>query len=610
MISVGGLGGIGKSALVNTVWTDVAKDYPHGAVVLDLHGHAENNSEWTTGGALASLLALLVGAERLPIDRDGQVNLLRTLLSDRRMFLVIDNVRHVDQVRDLLPGDSGSAVVVISRTRLTALTDAEHIDLKPLEPGAAQELFGRITRVNQEDERYVNEILEHCGGLPLVIQAVAASHHTGSWDLAELLDLLRKAQLAALDDDRWISALTVSLDLLKPDEREFLTLLSLHPSSRMDRNTVVALSGAAPNDANRLTTRLFNSYLVDRYPGGAVELHDVVRAHLVEQWKPQLDATVRDKAIARLLDHVAGTVARADALLEPDRCRPEVPESTIDFTDAAGALRWLRDSWSTVTALAELAADSGHPQRCVDLARLMRGFFGRDKMIEQWIALHRRALAAAQGAADDRATASTLTNLGMALLEGGRPEEAAECHARAAELFTALDDRLGATDARSSLAWVRIYQGESEAALAGLAEAAASYLANGRTRNLMISLRGMSLAAAALNRTAEALDHATRAVELSTTPRDEVLAVNGLAWVHFRAAHHAESERLYRWAAALAAREEEHAERARALNGLGNVAAAQGKHAEAQHWWSEADNGPVALNIRVVGELSYRRTAA
>jgi tetratricopeptide (TPR) repeat protein len=138
----------------------------------------------------------------------------------------------------------------------------------------------------------------------------------------------------------------------------------------------------------------------------------------------------------------------------------------------------------------------------------------------------------------------------------------------------------------------------------------AVYRRTGRTRNVVIALRGIALASVALDRFPEALAAAEEATELAQLPVDRAMSVNCEAWVQFRAGRWEEAARGYHHAAEVADDAGSEYERARALTGLGNTAAARGDRQEAERWWTEAAAYRVTLNPAVLGEAEYRSRPA
>src|SRR5688500_10343897 len=114
-----------------------------------------------------------------PSDPDAQVGLYRSLLSGRRMLVLLDNARDAEQVRPLLPGSPGNTVVVTSRDRLTsliALDGAHPVVLDVLSVADATDLLnGRIGAGRVDlDPVATAEVISRCAALPLALTVVAA----------------------------------------------------------------------------------------------------------------------------------------------------------------------------------------------------------------------------------------------------------------------------------------------------------------------------------------------------------------------------------------------------------------------------------------------------
>ncbi|MFE3171305.1 helix-turn-helix domain-containing protein [Amycolatopsis sp. NPDC059090] len=611
-VAVGGIAGAGKTGLAVVAARDVLHTYPDGCLMLDFQGYTVGSPGLTEAEGLERLLRVVAPGAAIPPDRDGRIILLRTVLAGRRMLFVFDNVRSASQIRSLLPAEPKCGVVITSRTRLNALDEARHIDLGALQEDEAADLFRMVSDHYAVPDPTVQDIVASCGYLPLAVRIVAARYHAGGVTSEELRAQLSSetSRFTALEDEERsvAGALSLSCTRLRSAEKRLLAQLAVHPGGRVEVAFAAAMAGLDRLRTIFLLDRLHQAYLVERRSATDVELHDLVRALFSGHESFRLDEADRSAALCRLLDYVVPVTGVADALIEPGRFQPGVPRcEETEFADSGQALEWFHKRWPALASLCELADEVGRPQDCWRLAHLLRAFFSREKLIEPWIRTHQRALAAAEREREMRVVAMIENNLGMAYQERGDLPEAARSHGRAAELFAGLGDEYGETDSRASLAWVQLYRGEPVEALAGLGKAGEAYRRTGRSRNEIITLRGMALAATSLNRAFEALEYAQRAYGLASSPREVLLAVNCLGWVCYCAAIHGDARAWYDKAADLAQDENELAELARALVGLGNVAAEQGELAVAGQRWAAADQLPVQLNSVIVGELVARR---
>src|SRR5262249_40025723 len=146
----------------------------------------------------------------IPYGLAERASRYRTLVADRRMLIVLDNVYSVEQIRDLLPGSPTCFVVVTSRDTLPALVarhGATRVDLDLLPEQAALALLRTLTgaRVAGEPERAA-ELVRRCARLPLALRLAAelavARPRAGLADLVEELgDQARRLDLLAAGDD-------------------------------------------------------------------------------------------------------------------------------------------------------------------------------------------------------------------------------------------------------------------------------------------------------------------------------------------------------------------------------------------------------------------------
>src|SRR5262249_10509764 len=149
--------------------------FPDGQLYVNLRG-AEAQALAPEEVLADFLRALGVEGQCLPRDVDSRACLYRSLLADRRMLVVLDNAAGEAQVRPLLPGGAGSALLGPGGAGLAGLALWEVIDLGALQPGQAVELLGKIVgacRVGAEPEAAA-QIAALCGYLPLALRIVGA----------------------------------------------------------------------------------------------------------------------------------------------------------------------------------------------------------------------------------------------------------------------------------------------------------------------------------------------------------------------------------------------------------------------------------------------------
>ncbi|MFH9012481.1 BTAD domain-containing putative transcriptional regulator [Streptomyces sp. NPDC017943] len=175
-VVVSGMAGVGKSALALVVAHALAKRFPDGQLHLDLHGATPGRTPLSTGQALTVLLRDL-GVEpcRVPACPDAASALLRSLLAPTRTLLVLDGATSAAQVRPLLPGGAGCAVLVTSRSPLTALDGAARFPLAPLSEEESAELL-RVASGREDlgTSRAARLLVARTGRLPLALRIVAA----------------------------------------------------------------------------------------------------------------------------------------------------------------------------------------------------------------------------------------------------------------------------------------------------------------------------------------------------------------------------------------------------------------------------------------------------
>ncbi|WP_433501399.1 helix-turn-helix domain-containing protein [Sphaerimonospora sp. CA-214678] len=294
VVAVDGPPGVGKSALVVRWAHRNSHLFPDGVLFADLGGY---------GGDLQSPDAVLkvflheLGIGGLPSVATGQpASLFRSFLHGRRLLIVLDNAADAQQVRALLPGAPGCAVVVTSRQRLSGLTvrdGAQRITLPPLGQADAvallAEMIGRV-RVGAEPEAAA-AIAACCAGLPLALRLAgerltnlpAKPLHAFAAELAaeeHALDML-----TVLGDPRSAvrTVFSWSYLALAPADARVFQQLGLHPSAEFSITAATAVTGLPPVETERALERLAAAHLIEPVGPQRYRLHNPLRLYARER---------------------------------------------------------------------------------------------------------------------------------------------------------------------------------------------------------------------------------------------------------------------------------------------------------------------------------------
>jgi DNA-binding SARP family transcriptional activator len=272
--------GVGKSCLAVRAAHRASAGFPGGQLYARL-GHAD------PADVLAAFLRAL--GLSVPSEVDERARLYRSVLADRPVLVVLDDAVSEHQVRPLLPGGPGSAVLVTSRRSLTGLYDAKRLPLNPFGLNLGVELLATIAgsdRVRAEADS-AHEIVRLCGGLPLAVRIAGARLVTRPLlRLASLADRLRDPESVLTELVAGDLAVTAGLnwayDQLAPPDRQALARLAAIGDTALTPVKIAALLGLRRFEAEDLLDRLVGAHLVDAAePGGHIS--HLVRAFLAGQ---------------------------------------------------------------------------------------------------------------------------------------------------------------------------------------------------------------------------------------------------------------------------------------------------------------------------------------
>ncbi|MGH3878224.1 MAG: BTAD domain-containing putative transcriptional regulator [Actinophytocola sp.] len=464
---VTGTAGVGKTALALQWAHRVAPQFPDGQLYVNLRGFDPTGSVLDPAEAIRGFLhAFAVPSRSIPAGLDTLAAQWRSLLAGKRVLVVLDNARDVEQIRPLLPGTPGCLVVVTSRNRLTGLI-ADHgahpVTLDLLDHGEAHDLLAaRVggNRIAGEPDA-VNEIITRCARLPLAltITAARAAMHP-AFPLASLAAELTNAD--PLTDLR--AVFSWSYQTLTPAAARLFRLLGLHVGPEFTAPAAGSLAGLPVAEVRPLLVELADAHLVTERTLGRFTLHDLLFAYAIELNQEHDSGAERHRATNRMLEHYLHTAQEADRLLQPDGKPIRLTSAQGGVTpqvlaDHEQAMSWLATQHPVLVEAVRKAESAGAAPA---LSWTLATFFDRRAHWHTWAAtggydeayVHvRRALELFEARCDDVGRAKMLLALSWIRDRQDRVADAMIHTRQADELYRDIGDRHGQARAANMLGW-------------------------------------------------------------------------------------------------------------------------------------------------------------
>lgn len=413
-VAICGLGGMGKTSLAIELAYQVRQHFTDGVLWAD--------AATTTPAAVLYNWARAYGCDfsALP-DVNIRAAAFREVLADRKVLMIIDDVRDAEHVRLLLPGGLHNAVLLTTRNReLAEALNAHVILLTELTAPEGREMLTRMLgkeRVVQEEEA-ASEICRLLLNLPLALEITAGRLNSRPrWKLADMAGRLRDEQHRLRElkiGDREVRAsFRVSWETLTDDLRQAFAQLAVFEGRAISAKALAAISQLDEYTAADQLNALLTLSLVAEEGAIHYRQHPLLADFAREHLPPADVAPLRQRMTEYYLNY-AQQYESQPALLEPEWPNLSANERMV----------YQQKQWAMVVAYAETLAE----------ARFTQGRLSAVRQSFKW------ASEAAAALNDQPALARCLLQWARACIEQGDYEEAKEHLKRSLALSQIIED--------------------------------------------------------------------------------------------------------------------------------------------------------------------------
>ena len=514
VLSIHGMGGLGKTTLAITFSDQIAGHFDH-HLFLDMQGLSDKP---VTG---EEAMHHIVRSFNPSFSGDGSLlaGAYRSIVNKTKVLLLLDNVSGEDQIQDfILP--AGSVLIFTSRTKFS-IPHSFSLNLPYMSEPEARELLLKITDRPTVEE--ANHIIGLCGYLPNAIVKAGKS-------LREYPNLGTRRYIAELSQANarvgMIEATTsLSFNLLDAPMRKYWSELSIFPGD-------FGLEGASrvlecdPEACEDVLFHLYKLSLVNVfvYPSTQFEqgetrfrLHDLDRVFASSKLKDKERRIVE----LRFAEYYTIVISNLNMWF------------ASGGKDMLVALEAFDKEWKNIELAQALAkryykTNENAANYCLALSlngmRIMDTRFPQELLID-W---SQTALRAARRQKDVVGEEKALSNLGTAMSNAGRLDESTPFLSRSIEMAHARGNPKGEIESIGNLANVYRRKGDFQKALEYHTQAYEIAKDKGYLDVQSSELLNIGNVYSDLTEFDKAREHYSRAIDLARTIQDLNVEANGL----------------------------------------------------------------------------------
>lgn len=286
--AMNGMAAIGKTTLAVHIADMLRKEYVHGQLYIDCYGYTKNKTPLHAEQILDSLLlSLKIPKEFVPNTFEDKVLFWRNYLLDKKFIVIFDNINSEKQIKEIMPSNTESLILITSRNRLTGFSNSYSIDVDLLAPDEAITLLEKSSGIKAiEHYDLFEKVAKKCGYLPLALQIIG-SRMRGRKSIKFLerfvssnnaIDNLETTENAVFE------SFELSYIMLNENEKNVLKLIAILPISNITPLTCSYILKLDETVAAAILDSLYEKSLITESGNDIYIMHDLLREFVCKKF--------------------------------------------------------------------------------------------------------------------------------------------------------------------------------------------------------------------------------------------------------------------------------------------------------------------------------------
>lgn len=283
IVGIYGMGGVGKSTLAKHFAHQYKKSFPDGVLFADLRIQEPDALMESFAGAYG----WDIGSRKNLLDK---TEFVRTILSQKRSLLILDNANDSEILTYLLPTVGKCSVIVTARDKdIASLQGFQELILEPLNKSESMELLSKIVGKNKILSERIEaiRITEMCGNLPLAVNISGSLIKFSCCSLGDYRFNFENEQ-QKLDMLEWRSrslrsSFNITWNLLDDTLKNLLSTLSVFEGLNIDISALGEITQKRPIKVQMEMGGLIAVSLVEINSSQQYKLHPLVKEFAAEK---------------------------------------------------------------------------------------------------------------------------------------------------------------------------------------------------------------------------------------------------------------------------------------------------------------------------------------